>query len=215
MTERSGHSMIVNYVDPSADAAIAGEYKDFKFKNSTDAPIYIEGYANGSTITFTIYGQETRPSNRKVSFVSETLSTTDAGVKFEASSDAVGTISRTQGAHQGKSARLWKVVTVDGVEQSRDIFNKTTYKASPAIYSVGVSSSNAEAVSAMKAAIATQDESTIRAAAAQWKNAVQKPAETEQTTDTTQPSDGTDTTGQTETAEQPADNQSADQETAQ
>ena len=32
VTERSGHSMIVGYVDPSADAAIAGEYKDFKFK---------------------------------------------------------------------------------------------------------------------------------------------------------------------------------------
>lgn len=221
VTERSGHSMIVNYVDPSADAAIAGEYKDFKFKNSTDAPIYIEGYANGSTITFTIYGQETRPSNRKVSFVSETLSTTDAGVKFEASSDAVGTISRTQGAHQGKSARLWKVVTVDGVEQSRDIFNKTTYKASPAIYSVGVSSSNAEAVSAMKAAIATQDEGTIRAAAAQWKNAVQQP---EQTTDPTQDpnasqtqsADGTKQNGQTDNSAQqtqPADNQSANQGT--
>ena len=39
MTERSGHSMIVGYVDPSADAAIAGEYKDFKFKNNTEAPI--------------------------------------------------------------------------------------------------------------------------------------------------------------------------------
>ena len=49
--------MIVGYVDPSADAAIAGEYKDFKFKNNTKAPIYIEGSANGSNVSFTIYGQ--------------------------------------------------------------------------------------------------------------------------------------------------------------
>ncbi len=190
VTERSGHSMIVNYVDPSADAAIAGEYKDFKFKNNTEAPIYIESYASGSNISFTIYGQETRAANRKVSFVSETLSTTEAGVKFQESSDAVGTISKTQSAHTGKSARLWKIVTVDGVEQSRDVFNKTTYKASPAIYSVGVSSSNAEATAAMKTAIATQDEATIRAAAAQWKNAAQQQTTTdqnaEQTTDQAQ-----------------------------
>ena len=118
------------------------------------------------------------------------MSTTDPGVKYQESADAVGTITKTQGAHTGKSARLWKVVTVDGVEQSRDIFNKTTYKASPAIYSVGVSSANAEATAAMKAAIATQNEATIRAAAAQWKNAVQQPEVTDpnagQTTDQTQ-----------------------------
>ena len=55
---------------------------------------------------------------------------------------------------------------MDGVEQSREIFNKTTYKASPKIYAVGTSSANPEAVSAMKAAIASQNEATIRAAAA-------------------------------------------------
>ena len=189
VTERSGHSMIVGYVDPSADAAIAGEYKDFKFKNNTEAPIYIEGSASGSNVSFTIYGQEIRAANRKVSFVSETLSTTDPGVKFEASSDAVGTITQTQSAHVGKSARLWKVVTVDGVEQSREIFNKTTYKASPKIYAVGTSSANPEAVSAMKAAIASQNEATIRAAAAQWKNAVQQPAADTTTDMTQQPAD--------------------------
>lgn len=165
------------------------EYKDFKFKNNTEAPIYIEGSASGSNVSFTIYGQETRAANRKVSFASETLSTTDPGVKFEASSDAVGTITQTQSAHVGKSARLWKVVTVDGVEQSREIFNKTTYKASPKIYAVGTSSANPEAVSAMKAAIASQNEATIRAAAAQWKNAVQQPAADTTTDMTQQPAD--------------------------
>ena len=33
IVERAPHSMIVNYVEPSSDAAIAGTYKDFKFKN--------------------------------------------------------------------------------------------------------------------------------------------------------------------------------------
>ena len=64
VVERANHSMIVNYVDPSADAAIAGTYKDFKFTNNTDAPIYIEGYTKDRKVTFNIYGEEYRPANR-------------------------------------------------------------------------------------------------------------------------------------------------------
>lgn len=232
VTERSGHSMIVNYVDPSADAAIAGEYKDFKFKNNLDTPVYIEGYANGSSVTFTIYGEETRDPNREISFVSETLSTTNPGVKFEASSAAIGSISKTQSSHTGKTARLWKIVTVNGVDESQEVFNKTTYSASPTIYSVGTSSGNAEAVAAIKAAIATQDEATIRAAAAQWANADQVTTEDPnaqttdgqttdgQTTDTTQTTDGqtadtTQTTDTTQTADAAAGTDGTDQAAAQ
>ncbi len=175
--ERYGHSMIVNYVDPSADAAIAGTVKDLKFKNNTDAPIYIEGTADGSTVSFTVYGQETRPSNREISFVSETTGTTPATTEFKATDAPIGTVNRVQSAHEGSTAQLWKVVTVDGVEQSRELFNKTTYKMSPTIYEVGTSSGNAEAVAAIKAAIATNDLNTIKAAAAQWNDeALQKAA---------------------------------------
>ena len=52
VTERSGHSMIVGYVDPSADAAIAGEYKDFKFKNNTDNNIKL--YFETDDVTLTV-----------------------------------------------------------------------------------------------------------------------------------------------------------------
>ena len=53
--------MIVAYVDPSADAAIAESAgKDFRFKNNLDYPVYIEGYTQNKKITFTIYGKETR-----------------------------------------------------------------------------------------------------------------------------------------------------------
>ena len=68
--------MSVSYVKPSMDAAIAGTYKDLKVKNPYDTPIYVEGYTKGKTLTFTIYGKETRPSNRTLAFESETLSTT-------------------------------------------------------------------------------------------------------------------------------------------
>ena len=58
---RSAHSMIVTYVEPSMDAAIAGTFKDLQFKNNQETPIYIEGYTNGGTLGFRIYGKETPP----------------------------------------------------------------------------------------------------------------------------------------------------------
>lgn len=172
VVERFPHSMTVSYVDPSADAAIAGTYKDLKFVNNTDAPIYIEGYTSGRDIYFTIFGHETRPENRKVSFVSETMSSTDPGAEFKAVNAPIGSIKKVQSAHVGKSARLWKIVTVDGVEESREIFTTSNYSPSPAIYEVGIATSypGQGATEAMQAAIATQDEATIRATADGWND---------------------------------------------
>lgn len=167
ITERFAHSMIVSYVEPSMDAAISGEYKDLKFKNNTDAPIYIEGYTDGGIIYFNIYGEETRDANREVSFVSETTGETDPGVQYVADGSLpIGTISTQQQAHIGKKAKLWKIVKVDGKEVSREEFNSSTYQASPKIVNVGVASANPDAVAAVQGAIASQDEATIQAAAA-------------------------------------------------
>ncbi len=177
IAERSNHSMIVGYVDPSADAAIAGTYKDLKFVNNTDAPIYIEGYTQDMVIYFNVFGQETRPSDREVIFESETLSKTEPGVQYQASGGhPIGYMSQKQSSHVGYTAQLWKIVKVGGVEQSREVFNKSTYKASPRIVVVGTASANPEAVAAMNAAVASQNQGTIQAAAAQWNDAAQQAA---------------------------------------
>lgn len=164
VTERSNHSMIVTYVDPSADAAISGTQKDFKFVNNLDHPVYIEGYTKDKKITFNIYGVETRPEGRVVSFESEVLSTTPAeGEKVVGdSSKPVGYIS-VQSAHTGYVAQLWKVVTVDGVEESREVINKSTYKAVPRTAAVGTATADPNISNAIQAAIATQSIAYVQA----------------------------------------------------
>lgn len=67
---RYPHSMEVSYVKPSKDAAIATGSKDLVFTNNKEYPIYIEGTTNGYEVSFTIYGKEDRPSNRKVEYIS-------------------------------------------------------------------------------------------------------------------------------------------------
>lgn len=167
--ERFNHSMIVNYVKPSMDAAIAGTSKDLKFTNNTDAPIYIEGYTSGGQIYFNIYGEETRPSNRVVTFESETTSQTNPGVSLRADGGhGIGYFATVQSPHTGYTAKLWKVVTVDGKEESRTEFNSSRYNASNKIIAVGVATDNPEAAAQMSAAIASGNEGTARAVAGQF-----------------------------------------------
>ena len=171
VTQRSNHSMMVHYVDPSRDAAIAGTYKDLKFKNSTEAPIYLEGYTNGTDLYFNVYGEETRPSDRKVEYQSETVSQDTPPVQIVAAAAPIGYVATTQSPHVGQSAQLWKIVTVDGVEQSREVINTSKYASTPKVIAVGNVGNDPNACAAINAAIATQDEATVRAAAAQYAGA--------------------------------------------
>ncbi len=163
ITERYNHSMIVGYVDPSMDAAIAeSSGMDLKFKNNTENPIYIEGYTSGKTVTFNIYGVETRDAGRKVTFESEVLSKTEpTGQKvYTDASQPVGYI-KSQSAHIGYKAQLWKIVTENGKQVSKEVFNTSTYNAEPASITVGT----AGTVSAeLSAAIAANDVDGVKAA---------------------------------------------------
>ncbi len=153
VTKRSNHSMLVSYVDPGRDAAIAGDYKNFKFVNNTDAPIYIEGYVSGKNVYFNIFGEETRPSNRSISFQSVVTSEDAKTYSFTGTSNPIGYLATTASAHIGKTAELWKIVTVDGVEESREKINTSKYSSSPQKMNVGIASDNPEATAAMQAAI--------------------------------------------------------------
>ncbi len=180
VTNRSAHSMIVHYVEPSMDAAIAGTSKDFQFKNNQQYPVYLEGYTDGGTIYFNVYGKETRDAGRQVSFESEILSQTDPKTIYTATGAAgIGSISRTSGqAHTGYTARLWKIVTENGTEVSRDVFNNSTYRSTDNVYAVGTASSDPEASSIVSAAVGSQDLGTIQSAIGQAQSLIaQKEAE--------------------------------------
>lgn len=173
VTERWPHSMTVGYVQSSMDAAISEGSQDFRFKNNTDAPIFIEGYTNGGYLTFTIYGQDNRSANRTVTYLSEVTSRVPAKKKFVATNDAVGTFKESASGHDSVKAKLWKVVKENGKEVSRTTVNTSSYQMSAATWSVGVGTDNAEAKAVLTAAIGTQDEAKIKAAIAQAKQIIE------------------------------------------
>jgi vancomycin resistance protein YoaR len=166
VTERFPHSMLVSYIDPSRDAAIAGDVKDFKFKNTYDTPVYIEGgIDDDGQLKFTIYGKDTRKKGRTVEYESEVTETEEYGRTYKEDPEAsLGSMKYEGSPHTGKTARLWKIVKQDGKEVSRDVINNSTYQKSNEIIMVGTASDNGRASGVVSGAIATQDGTKINEA---------------------------------------------------
>lgn len=178
VTQRAPHSMLVSYVKPSRDAAIAGDYKDLKFKNNYDTPIYIQSFIDDNNIlTMTIYGKDIREEGRELIFTSETIKNVEpeGEPKYVASSDkSIGYMEQTQSRRSGMEARLIKTVKVNGQVVSEDTFNTSTYNASAGVVTVGTGSYNSDAVSVMKTAIATQNGEKIKQAIQQAQAMIQQ-----------------------------------------
>lgn len=134
IVERAAHSMTISYVDLSKDAAIAGTWKDLKFKNNKDVPVIVEVYTQGRTITFNIWGHEERDiKNRKIVFETVVLDEKQPGPDVVTKDPTKPTTYRvtTQSAHIGYTTELYKVIYENGVEVSRTRVNKSVYNASP------------------------------------------------------------------------------------
>lgn len=209
VTERYSHSMIVHYVDPSMDAAIAEGLKDLKFINNTDAPIYIEASADGSTLHFAIYGHETRDPNRTVRYESETTSTEDptSGLTEDANA-SFGTIEQTSYGYQGSTARLWKIVNDNGNETKEQV-NSSTYRMTSDVYTVGTKTDNAAARAEMQAAIAANDLAKAKEVAAKYSQSSSSSSSSEKKEDSSDDSDsdGTEKTDDSSDTEKTEDDE--------
>ena len=158
ITERSPHSMVVHYVDISEDAAIAGDYKDFKFVNSTDYPIYIEGYTTSDKkLTFNVYGKETRDPNRTIKFESVKLEEIPPQTRLQDDTSQPLGYKKVSSSDPGYKAELYKIVYVNGMETERIRVNKSTYKPSNRVVTYGTAGDPVLSEN-LRAAIALQDE---------------------------------------------------------
>lgn len=156
--QRTCHSMMVGYIEPSMDAAISEEGgKDLVFTNNTASPVYIMGKTEGGKIYFSIYGAETRPAGRTVAYRSVTLSTTEADFKLSADENTpFGVVTQTSSGHLGMEAQLWKDVTENGTTVSTQV-NDSSYQMSPVSYILGVQTDNAQAKSELEGQIAENE----------------------------------------------------------
>lgn len=170
VTNRANHAMAVSYVKIGLDATVSEDSGiDFTFVNNTGYPIYIEGYTTTSKrITMTIYGVETRPETHSVAYESVVLETTPPGAEavYADASQPIGMVD-VQPAHTGYVADVYRVITEDGVEVSREQISHNTYKMTSRSATVGVSTNDPVAYDLIQAAIATGSVDHAKAVAAQ------------------------------------------------
>lgn len=161
--ERNAHSIPVSYVLYSREATIVEGLFDLRWRNHMETPIYIETViVPGHTITFNIFGRETRPANRRIEFVSEaTYGEIPQGIQFVASEYNIGSLWTVSEARPLISSYLTKIIFIDDVEVDRVQVNFSYYQESPRVVSVGTASYNPDNTVLMLEAIASQDYDTI------------------------------------------------------
>lgn len=139
ITERHNHSMLVTYVPPGLDAAVAPGVKDLKFRNNLRYPIYLEAYVANGLITVNIWGVEERPANRKVSYFHVVehcvfpnplynVVVDDSKVTYGPGANPGQKITAPVETHPEVRAKSYKRVTVDGVVVEETKLNSDYYE---------------------------------------------------------------------------------------
>jgi len=137
-TERMNHSLTVSYSEPGLDATVANGVIDYKFVNTYDFPIYIQGYVSGGVVNFTIYGNVEAMGNKTYDLVNEVLEKYDAPKKYEDDSSLpAGTEKVVSYGMPGYKANSYQVTYENGVEVSREFIATDVYLTTDTIIRKG------------------------------------------------------------------------------
>ena len=135
--ERRNHSRPVNYVPLGTDCAVASGYLDLKFTNSFDFPIYITTEADNSSITFYVLGDK-NTKDYDIDIVSERVEVIKSKVvETPSSALAEGVRETTQKGNDGYRYRTFKVISRNGEQVSREVYNTSYYPMRNTLITVG------------------------------------------------------------------------------
>ena len=137
-TERRNHSMTVGYAAPGLDATVAAGYIDYKFVNTYDFPIYIQGYLSGNKVVFNIFGNKEAMGGKTYQLVNEILETYN--YKTQEVQDptlAEGTrVVESSGAN-GCKASGYLITYQNGVQINKELISTDVYSTRDAVVKVG------------------------------------------------------------------------------
>lgn len=139
IVERYPHSMTVGYVPLGRDAAVAGDYKDLKFRNDTEYPVYLEAYARDGKVVCNLYGHEIHDAGHKVDFemVFEGTIPKPAEKITKDSTKPEGYRQVTYTGKTGSKVSTYKIITENGKQISKEWFSTSTYRATADEVTVG------------------------------------------------------------------------------
>lgn len=128
IVERLNHMFTVGYVPWGQDAAVAYDYLDFKFKNTTNWPIRIEGWVTPENqVYFSIKGTS-EAAGKSVEIVNRTIKTLDFATKYvDDPTMAEGNSYVRQEGMTGYVVDTFKIVKQNGQTISEKKIYTSTY----------------------------------------------------------------------------------------
>lgn len=137
-TERRNHSMTVGYASPGLDATVAAGYIDYKFVNTYNFPVYIQGYLSGNQVVFNIFGNKEAMGGKTYKLVNEILETYN--YKTEEVKDPTlqegKRVVKSSGAN-GCKASGYLVTYENGVQVNKELISTDVYSSRNEIVNVG------------------------------------------------------------------------------
>lgn len=133
--ERKPHSMLVPYVPPGRDAAIATGSKDVRIRNDNDTPVVFWAGMEDTTLFVAVYGQHERPL---IEWFHEESDRHRAEPIRRANRDLPsGTEQRVIEGYDGVTIRTWIVIKrTDRPDERRDM-GVDTYRPLPGVIEYG------------------------------------------------------------------------------
>ena len=129
IVERSPHAWPSTYVDRGEDATVNWPNLDFKFRNNTDAPIFIITYYNDRKMSAEIWGLALE-DGVTIDLDSKVVRTMEPSseVKYVQNPDLPkGTSKTTVKSRTGYVVETYKVWYLNGQETKRELFYTSTY----------------------------------------------------------------------------------------
>jgi vancomycin resistance protein YoaR len=127
-TERRHHSLPSSYVGLGMDATVSYGSIDYKFKNTLQTPIYIEGFLNGKTVSFNVYSDSSL-AGRTYDLASETYGTINPDTKYIDDPNMYeGQTEIVQKASIGYKVKVYKKIFENGKYVGQETVTDETYK---------------------------------------------------------------------------------------
>ena len=140
---RYNHSMMVSYAEPSLDATVYEGDIDYRFVNTYDFPIYIEGYMTSNSIVFNIYGNKEGFGTNTYDLVNEVIEKIDYTTEYVNDATlAEGSKVTTVNGMPGYRSQAYLVTYSNGVEVSREFISSDYYAPMNTVVKVGTKKAN-------------------------------------------------------------------------
>jgi vancomycin resistance protein YoaR len=135
--QRLNHSLAPAYIAPGFDATVASNI-DYKFKNTLNYPILIEGFTKDGRIHFNVYSHP-QASEIKYKLITDVYETAQPEtVYIKDPTLPKGAIAKEESPHTGYKVKVYLVGYKGSREVSRQLVSHDVYTKVDAVFRIGV-----------------------------------------------------------------------------